>query len=195
MHGSGDPYDDDEEDFSRADLLDDEDQDDDLGESNDIDDEETFMPDEEREPFASADPELEDRVLNAFTNDPVLAERAIDIGAVNPGTIELTGAVYTDGEYEHATIVTRGVPGVETVVNRLAIRDDEASEAQAAKRYEAGDASSTEAGWNAEREGTGRPRQGDPEDVGRHTRDNVPNKNRARTEADAIRDAADDVPG
>jgi len=190
-----DEYDDEEEDFSRADLTDDEESDDDLSESRDIDDDDDLMADDDDlEAFASADPELEDRVLTAFTNDPVLSERAIDIGAVNPGTIELTGAVYTDVEYEHATVVTRGVPGVETVVNRLAIRDDEAAETRAAQRYAAGDPRSTESAWENERVGTGRARQGAPEDVGRHTGGKSPRKSRDLSDAEAIRDAADEVP-
>src|SRR5919198_3067486 len=36
-------------------------------------------------------PLLEERVLEAFNNDPILAERAIDIGAMGDGIIELAG--------------------------------------------------------------------------------------------------------
>src|SRR5688572_27328803 len=47
-------------------------------------------------------PLLEERVLEAFNNDPILAERAIDIGAVGPNVIELAGWVDSDDEAEHA---------------------------------------------------------------------------------------------
>ena len=47
-------------------------------------------------------PLLEERVLEAFNNDPILAERAIDIGAMTPGIIELSGWVDSDDEAEHA---------------------------------------------------------------------------------------------
>jgi hypothetical protein len=147
----------------------------------------------EDDAFASADPDLEDRVLVAFTNDPVLSERAIDIGAVNAGTIELTGTVNTDDEYEHATVVARGVPGVETVVNRLTIRDDEAAEDTAARHYAAGDPRFTEARWESEIIGTGRPRQGTSQDVGRHADPKVPLEDRALSETEALRNAADDT--
>jgi len=150
--------------------------------------------DDETEGFISADPELEDRVLSAFTNDPVLCERAIDIGAISPSTIELNGTVYTDEEYEHATVVARGVPGVETVVNRLTIREDEASKEQAARRYTDGDPRYTESRWENERVGTGRPRQGTSQDVGRHATPKVPLESRSLDEAEAVRDAADDIP-
>ncbi|MFL5585144.1 MAG: BON domain-containing protein, partial [Gemmatimonadaceae bacterium] len=78
-------------------------------------------------PAASLDgsEELEERVLEAFRNDPTLSERAIDIGAVEDGIIELTGSVNSDEESHQAVVVARGVPGVETVVNRLRVGTDE----------------------------------------------------------------------
>jgi len=68
------------------------------------------------------DEALEERVLEAFRNDPTLSERAIDIGAIGDGIIELTGWVHEPDEATHAVTITRGVPGVETVVNRLDVR-------------------------------------------------------------------------
>lgn len=65
---------------------------------------------------------LEARVLEAFHNDPILRERAIDIGAIAPGVIELTGWVYGDDEIKHALTLARGVIDVEHVVNQLAVR-------------------------------------------------------------------------
>jgi len=65
---------------------------------------------------------LEARVLEAFHNDPVLVERAIDIGAIAPGVIELTGWVHTPEEVRHALIIARGVPDVQHVVDQLAVR-------------------------------------------------------------------------
>lgn len=59
-------------------------------------------------------------MLDAFQNDPMLAHRAIDIGAVSPGQIELTGWVSAPAEIDYALIIARGVPGVEQVVNSLA---------------------------------------------------------------------------
>ena len=48
-------------------------------------------------------PTLEERVLEAFHNDPVLAERAIDIGAIGTGVIELTGWV----QVQHGKLATQ----------------------------------------------------------------------------------------
>src|SRR3954470_17783947 len=50
-------------------------------------------------------PMLEERVLEAFNNDPILAERAIDIGAVGAGIIELAGWVDDEAEAEHAMTI------------------------------------------------------------------------------------------
>ena len=66
-------------------------------------------------------PVLERRVLEAFTNDPVLAERAIDIGAVGDGDIELEGWVDDDSEAELAVTIAKGVPGVRSVANHLMV--------------------------------------------------------------------------
>ena len=48
--------------------------------------------------YAAEGSELEERVLEAFINDPIMSERAVDIGALGEGIIELTGWVYTDDE-------------------------------------------------------------------------------------------------
>lgn len=65
---------------------------------------------------------LEARVLEAFHNDPVLRERAIDIGAIAEGVIELTGWVHADSEVAHAVTIAGGVPDVHHVVDQLTVR-------------------------------------------------------------------------
>ncbi len=65
---------------------------------------------------------LEARVLEAFHNDPVLRERAIDIGAIAEGVIELTGWVHADSEVAHAVTIAGGVPDVHHVVDQLSVR-------------------------------------------------------------------------
>src|SRR4030081_4149137 len=92
--------------------------------------------------------ELEERVLEAYKNDPTLSERAIDIGAVEDGIIELTGWVNSDEEAHQAVVIARGVPGVATVVNRLGIRTDEDLFDDAAHHYQDGDPPLTESHWD-----------------------------------------------
>ncbi len=62
---------------------------------------------------------LEERVLEAFRNDPILSTRAVDIGSLRTGVIELAGVVDTAQEAQHAVTIARGVPGVQSVVNRI----------------------------------------------------------------------------
>jgi BON domain len=187
----------------------DEDEDEDAGEDDDdaefggdddAEDDDLAAPDGDadreddgEDEFASADPELEDRVLEAFVNDPVLAECPVDIGAIRQGTIELTGSVQTREEYEHATTLAGGVPGVETVVNRLDVLEEETVEDDAATQYSAGDPRYTESGWEGDIVGTGRRRQGTPDDVDRHQDPKVPLETRATSEDAAVRDAAGDI--
>jgi hypothetical protein len=85
---------------------------------DDFDDEESDIG---ADADASGAPVLEERVLEAFNNDPVLAERAIDIGAVGADAIELEGWVGDDREAELAVTIARGVPGVRSVANRLMV--------------------------------------------------------------------------
>ena len=89
---------------------------------------------DELEEELTPEEELEERVLEAFRNDPVLSERAVDIGAIGEGIIELTGWVHGEDEITHAMTITRGVPGVDTVVNRLTVREDEEELDDAARR-------------------------------------------------------------
>lgn len=96
-----------------------------VDEEEDAEELESYDEEYEDADFESADEALEERVLEAFNNDPVLSERAVDIGAVEAGVIELTGWVYAPEEIEHAATLARGVPGVETVVNQLTVRGDE----------------------------------------------------------------------
>lgn len=66
---------------------------------------------------------LDARVLEAFANDPVLAERAVEIEEAEEGRIVLHGRVHTAREVSHAVTVARGVPGVASVRQKLAVRD------------------------------------------------------------------------
>lgn len=111
--------------------------------------------------------ELEERVLEAFRNDPILSERAIDIGALDEGIVELTGWVNSTDEAEQAVVITRGVPGVDTVVNRLAVRSEEDLD-EAAEDYDEGDPALAEGHWEGQGIGTGRRRQGNSSEVDRH---------------------------
>jgi len=134
--------------------------------------------DEEHEEYETADDdherplepteELEERVLEAFRNDPILSERAIDIGALDDGIVELTGWVNATDEADQAVVITRGVPGVDTVVNRLAIRTEEDLMEDLAEDYEEAGPESAGGHWEGQNIGTGRRRQGNSTEPDRH---------------------------
>ena len=138
---------------------------------------------------------LEERVLEAFRNDPTLSERAVDIGAVGQAVIELTGWVHSEDEAHHAVTLTRGVPGVDTVVNRLEVREEESRLRANADAYAAGDAD-TSPRWEGMGVGTGRPRQGSSaEGASRHADPKPILEDRWLDKQQSIRDAADDLEG
>lgn len=139
--------------------------------------------------------ELEERVLDAYHNDPVLSERAIDIGAIDEGIIELTGWVYAAAEAEHAVTVARGTPGVDTVLNRLAVRAEEDQLEDAAERYEEGDDSLTESHWEGQGVGMGRARQGNSSQPDRNDDPKPHLEQKWMNESEAYRGAAGAVEG
>ena len=138
--------------------------------------------------------ELEERVLEAFRNDPILSERAVDIGAVEDGIIELTGVVNSDDESHQAVVVARGVPGVDTVVNRLTIGAEEDLLEDAAHHYEDGDPPFTERHWEGQQVGTGRRRQGNSEEIDRHADPRNILEDKSLKEDQAFMAAAEDIP-
>lgn len=164
--------------------------------NEELDEEELDLDDDIDRPKASLNgaEALEERVLEAFRNDPILSERAIDIGAVEDGIIELTGSVNSEEEAHQALVVARGVTGVVTVVNRLAIRTDEVLFDDAAQHYQDGDPPFTERHWDGQQVGTGRRRQGNSEEIDRHADPKNILEDRSLSEDKAFMAAADDIP-
>ena len=161
-----------------------------LREDDELDDEER---DDEGDDEPDEDEALEERVLEAFRNDPVLAERAVDIGAIGDGIIELTGWVHEADEATHAVTITRGVPGVETVVNRLDVRLGEAEETMDIDD----DTNAPLPGgrWEGQQVGTGRRRQGNSSEPDRHADPKPELEDRWLSKDEALREAAGEVEG
>jgi hypothetical protein len=155
-------------------------------------DEEDEIEDDEEGDFVP-DEQLEERVLEAFRNDPVLSERAVDIGAIGTGTIELTGWVHDAEESDHARTVAGGVPGVESVVNRLEVRTERERLARNRRRVAEGDPALTEARWEGQQVGTGRRRQGTSAEPDRHADPKPELEDRWLSTEEALRAAADDT--
>lgn len=137
--------------------------------------------------------ELEQRVLSAYQNDPILTERPVDIGAISTGIVELTGWVNTEEEAAHAVTIARGVPGVDTVVNRIGVRPKERQFDEFAERYANGDPALTEGHWEGHSIGTGRRRQGNSSEPDRHADPRPELAERWTNEDAALAEAAEDV--
>lgn len=105
------------------DDLDEELDDEDLDESDDeTDDDSDEEGDDELELDSVEDPLIGRRVLEAFENDPILAERNVEIDADDDaGTVTLFGSVRTPKEVAHAVTLARGVPGVTKVRQQLEV--------------------------------------------------------------------------
>ncbi len=138
---------------------------------------------------------LEERVLEAFRNDPILSERAVDIGGIGESTIELAGWVNSDEEAEHAVVLARGVPGVGTVVNRIAVGEEEERIRDHARLFADGDDAHTEAHWEGHTVGIGKRRQGNSSELDRHADPRVELKERWTSKEAELTNVADDVEG
>jgi len=99
--------------------LDEDADDDEIEEEEEEDDEKEEEEEEEEED----DHPIAARVLEAFLNDPVLAERAVEINADDRGNVFLHGRVRAAREVAHAVTIAGGVPGVTAVRQRLRVRD------------------------------------------------------------------------
>jgi hypothetical protein len=154
----------------------------------DVDEDESDELDED-------DEGLEERVLEAFRNDPILSERAIDIGAIGDGIIELTGWVHEADEATHAVTITRGVPGVETVVNRLDIRLEAGEDTEVEEIDDATNAPLPGGRWEGQQVGTGRRRQGNSSESDRHEDPKPELEDRWLDKNQALREAAGETEG
>jgi osmotically-inducible protein OsmY len=157
--------------------------------------EDEYEESEEVEASLDGDSALEERVLRAFRRDAVLSERAIDIGAIGEGIIELSGWVETHDESEHAMAVTRTVPGIVTVVSRLFIGTDEQDSSDLDEDDLDGSAPIPGGVWEGQRVGTGRRRQGNSGEMGRHADPKPVLENKWLDEDHALEEAAGPIEG
>lgn len=102
---------------------------------------------------------LEEAAVDALRRDPVTGACAIDVAAIAPGIVELSGVV-PNGEAGHrAARVLHALPGVRTVINRLEEGSVEERLAANRTRLSTGAASLQGGQWDGVRVGTGRRRQ------------------------------------
>jgi hypothetical protein len=104
--------------------------------------------------------------------------------------------VHEADEATHAVTITRGVPGVETVVNRLDVRIPGAEAVGGEDEIDTDPNAPLPGGrWEGQQVGTGRRRQGNSAESDRHA-DPKPNlEERWLSKEQAIREAAGDTEG
>ncbi|MGH7448147.1 MAG: BON domain-containing protein [Longimicrobiales bacterium] len=120
---------------------------------------------------------LEDAAVDVLRRDAQTGGCAIDVAAIAPGMIELTGVVPTHEIAQRAARLLHALPGVRTVINRL---DTGALEEQLAtnrSRRARGEPATRERQWYGVRVGMGRRRQSADTDPGQ-TDDTVKRRTR-----------------
>ena len=103
--------------------------------------------------------DLEREVRAALRQDEKLSRRGVLVTELGTGVVELAGMVDSSEEMAGAVAAAQRVTGVNTVVNRLAVRDEESRLADTRERFQAGDAALTETHWTGLHIGMGRRRQ------------------------------------
>jgi hypothetical protein len=110
---------------------------------------------------------LEVDVVDALCADDVAGSCPIDVAALGPGLIELTGTVPDEAAATRAAEVAQRVDGVHTVVNRLTVEVLEQHLAENRRRRETGAAELNARGWEGVGSGMGARRQGEETDPNR----------------------------
>ena len=103
--------------------------------------------------------DLEREVRAALREDEHLSRRGVLVTEIGSGVVELAGMVESGDEMTRAVAATQRVHGVTTVVNRLAVREEESRLAGTRERFQSGDSALTETHWNGLGIGMGRRRQ------------------------------------
>jgi hypothetical protein len=102
---------------------------------------------------------LEDAAVETLRRDPVTGVCGIDVAAMAPSTIELTGVVPTPDVGQRAASLLQGMPEVSAVLNRLEIGTLEQRLAANRELRAQGEPRLRERRWYGVRVGTGRRRQ------------------------------------
>jgi hypothetical protein len=102
---------------------------------------------------------LEDAAVELLRRDRHTGVCAIDVAAVGPGIIELTGLAPTHEVSQRAARVLHALPGVRTVISRLDVGTAEERLAASRIRHATGAPETSDRRWYGVRVGTGRRRQ------------------------------------
>lgn len=102
---------------------------------------------------------LEEAAVEELRRDEVTGSAPIDVAAIAPGIIELTGVIATNDVGQRAARLLHSVPGVRTVINRLDTGTVEEQLALNRERRARGEPAARERHWYGVGVGMGRRRQ------------------------------------
>jgi hypothetical protein len=102
---------------------------------------------------------VEDQIVELLSFDSVLGQRAVEVAALAPGIVELTGTVDSEEEAHRAVELAQRATGVRTVLNRIDVAPTESRLAGNRKRFETTTADGAQH-WYGMGVGMGRRRQG-----------------------------------
>jgi hypothetical protein len=102
---------------------------------------------------------LEDAAVDVLRRDSETGVCAIDVAALGPGILELSGSVPTHEVGRRAARLLHALAGVRTVISRLEVGAFEQRLANNRERLARGEPSTRERRWYGVRVGTGRRRQ------------------------------------
>lgn len=111
---------------------------------------------------------LEESAVEALRRDRLTGGCAIDVAALGPGIIELSGVVPTLDIGQRAARLLHAIDGVRTVVNRLETGSSEDRLAENRLRRAQGEPALRERQWYGMSVGTGRRRQSPDTEPGRN---------------------------
>jgi hypothetical protein len=112
--------------------------------------------------------QLEEAAVEALRRDRLTGSCAIDVAALGPGIIELSGIVPTTEIGQRAARLLHALDGVRTVVNRLETGSLEDRLAENRVRRAHGEPALRERQWYGMSVGTGRRRQSPETEPGRN---------------------------
>jgi hypothetical protein len=107
--------------------------------------------------FADELDALEDAAVDKLRRDAITGHCAIDVAAVSPGIVELSGLVPNREAGQRAARMLHSVPGVRTVINRL--EEGSVEDRQVPHHARRGEPLTRGRHWYGMRVGTGRRRQ------------------------------------
>lgn len=101
---------------------------------------------------------MEEQIVQLLSFDSILGQRAVEVAALAPGIVELTGTVNSDEEAHRAVELAQRAHGVRTVLNRIDVAPLETRLAGNRRRFGGDGARAPQ--FEGLGVGTGRRRQG-----------------------------------